>query len=156
MTQEDKELLLRDLSARLPYGLYTTVRDPEENDDFQSFEVLGIKEDLVWVKNIMIGVDHFDTIEVVKPYLRPMSSMTEEEMQDAREKFFEGSDHYDIDDIGEIYADTGQPYTSIYTLSFVRLFGYVDWLNAHHFDYRGLIGKGLAIEVTKENNPYES
>jgi hypothetical protein len=29
-----------------------------------------------------------------------------------------------------------------------------DWLNAHHFDYRGLIEKGLAIEVTEENNPY--
>jgi hypothetical protein len=31
----------------------------------------------------------------------------------------------------------------------------IDWLNAHHFDYRGLIPKSLAIEVTKENNPYK-
>lgn len=31
-----------------------------------------------------------------------------------------------------------------------------DWLNAHHFDYRGLIEKDLAIEVTEENNPYKS
>ncbi len=31
----------------------------------------------------------------------------------------------------------------------------IDWLNAHHFDYRGLIEKGLAIEVTKDDNPYE-
>lgn len=31
----------------------------------------------------------------------------------------------------------------------------IDWLNAHHFDYRGLIPKGLAIKVTKENNPYK-
>ena len=85
-----------------------------------------------------------------------MSSMTYEEMQEAREKFFDGSDHYDIDNIGEIYADTYQPYTTVYTLSFARLSGYIDWLNSHHFDYRGLIGKGLAIEVTEENNPYKN
>ena len=30
----------------------------------------------------------------------------------------------------------------------------LDWLNSKHFDYRGLILKGLAIAVTEDNNPY--
>ena len=134
MVQEDKELLLKDLAGRLPYGLYATVRDPEEKDDFQPFEILGIKEDLVWVRNTMIGVDHFDTIEIVKPYLRPMDSMTEEERKKYRIECkkvllmrYRVNSHYPV----------------------------TDWLNAHHFDYRGLIEKGLAIEVTKDNNPYK-
>lgn len=33
--------------------------------------------------------------------------------------------------------------------------GAIDQLNAHHFDYRGLIEKGLAIAITEENNPYK-
>ena len=61
-----------------------------------------------------------------KPYLRPMSSMTEEEKKES----------------GELYKkNTG-------------MWDDLDWLNAHHFDYRGLIDKGLAIAVTEENNPY--
>lgn len=134
MTKEDRQLLLKDLATRLPYGLYATVRDPEENDDFQPFEVLGIKEDLVWVRNTMIGVDHFDTIEVVKPYLRPMSTMTEEEANE-------------FETISEGLFTNEAP---------EQIWGEViDWLNAHHFDHRGLIPKGLAIEVTEDNNPYE-
>jgi hypothetical protein len=153
MEKKEKELLLRDLSARLPYNVYIYFKTK-----YRCNAITDMLDGAIYtyIETHLLEDDGENEIDIIKPYLRPMSSMTEEEMQDAREKFFEGSDHYDIDDIGEIYADTGQPYTSIYTLSFVRLFGYVDWLNAHHFDYRGLIGKGLAIEITKENNPYES
>jgi len=135
MTQEEKQLLLKDLCSRLPYGVKCKLS--AKGADISITEKLETG-----------GLEHFifGTMDV-KPYLRPLSSMTYEERQDARERFFNGSDHYDIDNIGEIYADTYQPYTTVYTLSFARLSGYIDWLIAHHFDYRGLIDKELAIEA---------
>lgn len=71
-----------------------------------------------------------DALEYVRPYLRPMSSMTEEEVKEYK----------------HLVAFSGSPDGAA---------NFIDWLNAHHFDYRGLIPKGLAIEVTKENNPYK-
>ena len=73
---------------------------------------------------------------VVKPYLRPMASMTEEERNEYNEYFFHGAS------IG-LMSNTETAYELI------------EWLNKNHFDYRGLIEMGLAIPVTKENNPYE-
>lgn len=136
MTQEEKDLLLKDLSARLPYGLYATVRDSEEKDDFQPFEVLGIKEDLVWVKNIMICVDHFDIIEVVKPYLRPMSSMTKEEKEKYHSLCYEESE---ILEFGEWVA----------RVYYHDTIDSIDYLNSIHIDYRGLIEKDLALKAPK-------
>jgi len=136
MKQEEKrQLLLKDLYMRLPYG-FTVHRYSDGRD-------------ITFGKNELDEFSHFleySEGKEFKPYLRPMSSMTDEERQEAREKFFNGSDHYDIDDIGEIYADTYQPYTTVYTLSFARLSGYIDWLNEHHLDFRGLIEMDLAIE----------
>ena len=123
MTQEEKDLLLKDLCARLPYGVKVI-------DDMGRICTLTLgNTDLC----SMFYGDDFDqgnTPSICKPYLRPMSSMTEEEQRE---------------------------YNSTKTLSIIdypTLQSY-DWLNAHHFDYRGLIPKGLAIAVTKENNPYE-
>lgn len=148
MTQEEKQLLLKDLCARLPYGVKMLY-----SEEFPKWfsEIYG-KGTSVFIFVLSPDILAYTITELnrVKPYLRPMSSMTYEEMQDAREKFFDGSDHYDIDDIGEIYADTYQPYTTVYTLSFARLSGYIDWLNSNHFDYRGLIEKGLALEAPEE------
>lgn len=75
---------------------------------------------------------HCDSRIVVKPYLRPMSSQTSEEREELNNIL---EYQYCSDDSCMCEA--------------------TDWLNAHHFDYRGLIDKGLAIEVTKENNPYK-
>lgn len=157
MTPEERQLLLKDLCTRLPYGVKvenTSFSEPQihtllgrvSDDEFlmlETYKSVGGED----YRRVTDDVHYTGYLESIKPYLRPMSSMTEEENKDAREKFFEGSDHYDIDDIGEIYADTYQPYTSVYTLSFARLSGYIDWLNAHHFDYRRLISMGLANEA---------
>ena len=70
-------------------------------------------------------------VDEVKPYLRPMSSMTEEEKEEYKK-------------LQHCLNDT------MLTISLLN-----NWLNEHHFDYRGLIKKGLAIEVTKENNTYK-
>ena len=120
MTQENKELLLKDLCARLPYG----VKVYAENVDLNG-TIGGLSLNSVFLLELH---DWWD-IEFIKPYLRPMSSMTEEEIKEYQAFF-----NYD----GVEYPEE-----------------YIDWLNAHHFDYRGLIEKGLAIEVTKENNPYK-
>ena len=119
MTQEEKELLLKDLSARLPYG---------------------VKIELTWwvmgegtCINTTLEPDHIEQLlndeygdTEIKPYLRPLSSMTEEEYAEYVRLVHEGYAH-----------DT------------------VDYLNSIHVDYRGLIQRGLAIKVTEENNSYK-
>ena len=113
MTQEDKQLLLKDISARLPYRV-------KIERTYVDYPTTLHEEDIVSWK---IG-----EIEI-KPYLRPMSSMTEEEEDEymvARQK-----------DIAEAYIHA-TPQNAI------------DWLNSHHFDYRGLIEKDLALEAPKD------
>lgn len=133
MIKEDKELLLKDLCARLPYGVIVQI--PE----IFSSELIDVKLDsIVKMKD---GLFHFTDdfgycIEHIKPYLRPMSSMTFEEVDSFHEAVLTHAN----------YGPDLQCELSIEDL---------DWLNAHHFDYRGLIEKGLAIEVTEENNPYK-
>lgn len=133
MTNEDKNLLLKDICARLPYGVKLDFYSRATNQHYVS-TLLGIEPD--GDKPIIAKVEdgaYTLTQDHVKPYLRPMSSMTEEEKRDW--EFICSTSGYDIN---EGYIIEG-----------------LDWLNAHHFDYRGLIEKGLAIAVTKENNPYK-
>jgi hypothetical protein len=135
MTQEDRELLLKDLSARFPYGVICKV-------EFKDSE--GWKAQNMSLKGVFINECYFTTdigsiySKEFKPYLRPMSSMTEEEL-----KTF-----YRIEDM-EHPVIWNIPQSNWH----FSVDG-IDWLNAHHFDYRGLIEKGLAIAVTEENNPY--
>jgi hypothetical protein len=126
MTQEEKELLLKDLCGRLAYGVILF-------DNLYNRVLYGVD----WfnpINGILTTGDKSTTIEEIKPYLRPMSSMTKEEAEDYNDLVNELSE-YDC-----------QPEHSASKL--------IDWLNTHHFDYHGLIEKGLAIEVTEENNPY--
>ena len=129
MTQEDKELLLRDLSARLPYGVFVKVIDHNDKA-YTSNERLLVIENvrtdcegvpfLFKVTNVYTPVD----ITEIKPYLRPMSSMTEEELAEWQ---------FELDMDIDGYCIPSYPA--------------LDWLNTHHFDYRGLIEKGLALEA---------
>ena len=129
MTQEDKQLLLKDLCARLPYHCRVFY---EYVDDLNN-KTYGYSLTLnTWC------IDEFNADKaVVKPYLRSMSSMTEEES----------------DEFQQLDTECDKMPTFDYvSIEHYRIF---DWLNAHHFDYRGLIEKGLAIAVTEENNPYK-
>lgn len=125
MTQEDKELLLQDLCARLPYGVKVADFDEYGNR-------LNIPSKIVW-----IDTSDESIYKNLKPYLRPMSSMTEEE----------DKEYTNIDN---------RSYTCPKDYAHIPASERIDWLNKNHFDYRGLIEKGLAIEVTEENNPYET
>ena len=120
MTQEEERLLLKDLCARVPYGIIV------RNDK------LGIEGELLTISNYQpacgyiltdyaSGNQEYTLIEDIKPYLRPMSSMTEEEE-----------------------VQYNMTYGTVWTIESL------DWLNAHHFDYRNLIKNGLALEAPKD------
>lgn len=132
MTKEEKELLFKDLSARLPYGVKVYVGEDLamtlKQIDYKCFCESWENEDFKCNSRWML------------PYLRPMSSMTEEEREEYQKFLFPCPD-YD-----------GRVVVGVYHKDLYKVY---DWLNAHHFDYRGLIEKGLAIAVTKENNPYK-
>ena len=147
MTQEEKELLLKDLCARLPYGTICRCRTTEDstwwNTDHYIFGITGGKFD--------VGSDILDA-EQLKPYLRPMSSMTEEEVSDLFGVMFPDNEliGYEIEKDKIRFRSTNKEkqYNPI-VLFFNRIYclEQLDWLNAHHFDFRGLIEKGLAIEA---------
>jgi hypothetical protein len=130
MTQEDRKLLLKDLSGRLPY--FTKVQIKNEivildsicDDDGYYFNFIGDDREGVNIENI-------------KPYLFPISSMTEEE-----KKEFGKACELDTEILSKHPMD-GSPFPALYNSQ--------DWLDAHHFDYRGLIPMGLAIDATNLN-----
>lgn len=147
MTQEEKQLLMKDLCARLPYGLKASVRGSiEENITFDILSVTTNFNFRVFVENCFISVSHSEDIEVVRPYLRPMSSMTEEEKKELSKKYIwniqSGQIQIRYHSQGCWDDDTECP-----TEEYIILF---DWLNARHFDYHGLIEKGLALEATTD------
>lgn len=118
MTQEQKKLLLKDLCSRLPYGTRIYAQNA---DDWYDDEIS------TQVLSDVINEDY-----IVKPYLFPLSSMTYEQNKELEE----------IDpEFYSLICENGDIYLSM------NLSGY-DWLNKNHFDYRGLIPMGLAIDAT--------
>lgn len=130
MTQEHKELLLKDLCARLPYNVICQV-EFKENGKYNSKVMLlsGIFTDEAYftTKGGSIYSNEY------KPYLFPLSSMTDEQ--------------YD-----QLYIDSRVKEDSIDIIdALANDMDAIDWLNKNHFDYRGLIEKGLAIDATGLN-----
>ena len=128
---EEKSLLLRDLSARLSYGV---ICNDSRHGDSRITEI-DIVEETVYCHDF----DEYVDVGKIKPYLRPMSSMTEEEKDEFRLDF-----HYYFY-IGYEYSLNNKDGSYMMPMFVMR--DYFDWLNAHHFDYRGLIEKGLALEA---------
>jgi len=147
MTQEHKQLLLKDLCARLPYGV---IVDPV---DCGKAILIGIKDGGLLLFDT-IHNEEYDKpwdIEYCKPYLRPMSSMTEEEIEEL--KSFYDAENVTNESICFLEGGTLEEYEA--EIPFIFCYNIVVWLLEHHFDYRGLIPLGLAIEVTEDNNPYK-
>ena len=142
MTQEDKELLLKDLSARLPYHVRCKIWIKNGTTEEGPLDLEHNYAD------VLLNAFYYNDIKDIKPYLRPMSSMTAEELYEVQEILGKG---VEIRDVFIFIIDS-----SINSFSYFELQAVFDWLNAHHFDYRGLIEKGLAIAVTEENNPYKN
>lgn len=135
MNKQDKELILKDLCARLPYGVVLQCVDPnfEGYVDWKLIKI-DIEENIVVITND-VWTDEY-LIENVKPYLRPMSSMTEVE----KDEFYDNRDG-EVDNMangnGIFFRNNVVPFDN---LNYV-----VDWLNSHHFDYSGMIEKGFAL-----------
>lgn len=134
MTQEEKQLLLKDLCARLPYGVMLRHKNVDGN-----YKLVSVFND----GSGRIGVSQNDipltptSIDVCQPYLRPLSSMTEEE-----------KDEYD-----SMFSNARRIYCNCAYYDTVQeddIPDFVDWLLEHHFDYRGLIEKGLALEAPND------
>lgn len=125
-----KNLILKDLSARLPYGVICNTPKGDGHLCSINQTIFGTKYGV----NIKATTrDYFNDREIsIKPYLRPRYSMTEEEKKEFYKVVY---DSMNIDGISP----------SVYV---------ADWEYSKHFDVHGLIEKGLAIAVTKENNPY--
>ena len=136
MIQEEKQLLLKDLCARQPWGVKVQYNNKVYAIDYVSAEYEEVKLNIL--DNYTVGISD------IKPYLRPMSSMTDEE----KKEYYETMDKY----THRLYpnsADFSEHTEYSWTTDTF------DFLNAHHLDYRGLLPMGLAIEGNKENNPYE-
>lgn len=133
MTQEQKDLLLKDLCARLPYGVKAYVKNWSKLDRKYYEGVYTVESIHPSLNSILVYSERF-SVEVIvgyddyeiKPYLFPLSSMTEE--QKSQYSFFLTRiiDGYDSSLL-------------------------IDWLNKNHFDYRGLIPMGLANDATGLN-----
>ena len=156
MEESLKQLLLKDLCERLPYGVKVQHQREDYLDEIQTIEHISRQYGEIETESVVGFVDDF------KPYLRPMSSMTKEEIEILKSKCLHTETEEDWEgvrcdswgiEILEKY-DTRRWDNPIWP-STINMDA-IDWLNTHHFDYRGLIEKGLAIEVTEENNPYKN
>ena len=124
MTQEQKELLFKDLCARLMFGVKVCYSSYKEFITCTLHSINPVYDKVyLWSENACFSPV---SISKIKPYLFPMSSMTEEE-----KLMYEG--------------------LMIGTDNISYMLDVIDWLNTHHFDYRGLIEKGLAIDATGLN-----
>ena len=129
MIESNKNLLLKDLSSRLPYGVKVYDIKRSINSSFMNLNhVNGVGEVFISYKLECRTA----LIEDVKPYLFPLSSMTEEQKQ-----FFNNLP-IGIDKYGDISTKDDLSGNSLYTDLELYL-EVIDWLNANHFDYRGLI-----------------
>lgn len=126
MTQNEKDLLLKDLCARLPYGVKVAFFNEDLTYHSEPKTLTGIE----CINNLnyssLEDEDGNTTIvEFVKPYLFPLSNMTEEQVKE----------------YNAMYEENRYSWKE----------NIIDWFNKNHFDYRGLIPMGLAIDATGKN-----
>jgi hypothetical protein len=146
MKREEKELLLEDLCARVQYKVKINVSKAIRiriNGKIKEKDLVDTVYGVIFYNDgpKMVTPQNFSfldkercnnfggwIVEMVKPYLRPMSSMTEEESKEINTLLQT-----------DFYVDG-----FLYPIAAINM---INWLNAHHFDYRGLIEKGLALEA---------
>lgn len=144
MTREEKDLLLKDLSARMPYGVKVQFKTNSviENKYKFIYNVDGEYEYInIGKSNLTLDIIKMlsnNCIDEIKPYLFPLSSMTEEQKKYINDRWGINED-FDF----EINPDWAR-----YSIDLGDMVDYISWLNKNHFDYRGLISKGLAIDCT--------
>ena len=183
MTQEEKQILLRDLCTRLPYDVKgrvyaeTTNGEYDINGDMIFFDspfdvtlddintsteelhviAIGSEDTVDFIEDQQINGKPY-TIDEFKPYLRPMGSMTDEELMELGQLKYQDDKNWEIVEMRVVKHDfviikCRNKHNEDYWVFQVskteplRSWQGIDWLLEHHFDYRGLIDKGLAIEA---------
>lgn len=142
ITREDEDLLLIDLSARLKYGVKVCIKLPNHREKVYEDHVGDLKE-ITKTGGYLVnskGIDYRSLSLDINPYLRPLSSMTEEE-----EKEYNMA----LTPLGDFMFEQQEEFKPIQLYKNIPLELY-DFFNSHHFDYRGLIEKGLALEAPKD------
>lgn len=144
MTQEEKDLLIKDLCYRLPYKVKVHAK---YTDLGETIEVDGIVK-MIDADGGFVGIEvMYDTssswtcvdIDNVKPYLFPLSSMSEEQRNEFDTRTFEIM-------FGEVVCKKNDE------IGYGKLIAFdLYFYNKHHLDWRGLISKGLAIDATNKN-----
>ena len=128
MTQKDRELLLRDLCARLPYGVIVYTPNGRGYVCEINFTIFGYELGV----NINPIIRDTFSINDVKPYLFPLSSMTEEE----KEEYCQLQQRVIYNSKGVVNED---------------VIKYINWCYKKHLDINNLIPMGLAIDATGLN-----
>lgn len=134
MTQEEKDLLIKDLSCRLPYGVKFMIDEMYLTEDMikggydKTQELYGITSE----GNVeILNMDYHMPVESIKPYLFPLSSMTEEQDKE----------------FALLQTNPGQE-GFLYAWNCATM---MKWLIENNFDYNGLIPKGLAKDASGKN-----
>ena len=141
LNEQEETLVLNDICARLIHGVKIAKVDIMTEEAQGAYEAISVNK---YRKTVAFDtpdcvIHCYRNMEMVKPYLRPLTSMTDYERKEYNDIVKNIIDFYDCPKSEDVCF-------------FVVL---IDWLNANHFDYRGLIERGLAIKVTPDNNPYE-
>ena len=154
MTQEEKDLLIKDLCYRLPYGVKAYIKNWSklERKYYEGiYTVASVHPSLndiyAYKENCSVEVILGYTDYFIKPYLFPLDSMTEEQCYDFYCRFIENDTDYD--DFKEFYFENNEWHRMLTSIDDCE--SVVDWYNKNHFDYRGIIPRGLANDATGLN-----
>lgn len=183
MTQEQKDLLLKDLCRRLPYGVKVNAPfTSNKNENAKGYKINGINFGVVEWTPVLFGekkqrnsiiieafsekynqycsidIELNNNIERVKPYLFPLSSMSEEQRKEFLEiSHLENRSFYNGEEIeivsNEVWAFDlgGDADTEYRSIDIKRIRETIKWLDKNHFDWGGLIPMGLAEDATNKN-----
>lgn len=145
MTQEEKELLLKDLCARLPYGVKCQIDTGDADVYVDTLATITIDGCVCFMETI----DTEDALEYdnIKPYLFPLSSMTEEQYNSLHELGILNNCSHSYEYVNPHIHGVSFIFKEFKTYSLEL----IEWLNKNHFDYRGLIPMCLAIDATSLN-----
>ena len=141
MKQENKELLFKDLCARLPYGV-KFLRESWNFEWDQELSVIEVLEDID--KDGYINNTKVYNVEDIKPYLFPISSMTREQLFEVQEML--GKNEIEIGDGFLHIIDSDRN-----VITYLEILALLEWFYKNHFDVNNLIHMGLAIDATNLN-----
>lgn len=148
MTQDEKDILIKDLCARLSYGVKVRYKYYPINITEKFATSIRLADDKLALSSKLNKEGDWYPIEeageiLIKPYLFPLSSMTEEQLFELRKIFgFEIEFNNGFIELSTFYRNK---------LGYLEMDAMFEWFNKNHFDYRGLIKKGLAIDATGLN-----